>query len=339
LKTAKSLEAARRVLDSANSPAMVSTLAEAEYFAAGGYRDFIYGVGIASSKLDRVGAIERETGARVRVTLDTVEQADAVASWSAARGWALEALIEIDADGHRSGVAPFDAARLTSIAARLASGGAKLAGVLTHAGESYHLSGSDALIAAAAVEADAVRHAAAILRDAGHVCPIVSVGSTPTAMFAKQLDGITEMRAGVYMFGDLFQAGVGACGIGDISISVLAAVIGHQTAKGWTIVDAGWMAMSQDRSTARQAVDQGYGLVCDEQGQLLGDLILANANQEHGIIAQRPGTRSPAPHLSLGTRVRILPNHACATAAQHNGYYVLDDDGRIAGYWPRIRGW
>jgi D-serine deaminase-like pyridoxal phosphate-dependent protein len=195
------------------------------------------------------------------------------------------------------------------------------------------------LIAAAAAEADAARQAAAILRDAGHVCPIVSVGSTPTAMFAKQLHGITEMRAGVYMFGDLFQAGVGACSIGDIAISVLATVIGHQTAKGWTIVDAGWMAMSQDRSTARQAIDQGYGLVCDEQGQLLGDLILVNANQEHGIIAQRLGSQSPAPHLSLGARVRILPNHACATAAQHDGYHVLDHDGRIAGYWPRIRGW
>ena len=132
--------------------------------------------------------------------------------------------------------------------------------------------------------------AAAILRAAGYACPVVSVGSTPTFMSARSFDGLTEFRAGVCVFFDLFQAGVGVCGTDEIALSVLATVIGHQPEKGWTITDAGWMAMSRDRGTASQAVDQGYGVVCDLDGAPLGDLIVVGANQEHGIVAPRPGS-------------------------------------------------
>ena len=130
----------------------------------------------------------------------------------------------------------------------------------------------------------------------------------------RDLDGVTEVRAGVFMFFDLVMAGIGVCRIDDIALSVLATVIGHQQDKGWTIVDAGWMAMSRDRGTARLAVDQGYGLVCDLAGEPIPDLIMIDANQEHGILAARPGAQPSPPKLPVGARLRILPNHACATA-------------------------
>ncbi len=181
--------------------------------------------------------------------------------------------------------------------------------------------------------------AADALRAAGLPCPIVSVGSTPTARFARDLTGITEVRAGVYMLGDLFQAGVGSVAIEDIAVSVLATVIGHQRAKGWIIVDAGWMALSRDRGTARQAVDQGYGIVCDTAGRPYPGLIVADANQEHGIVALRKGAGGTLPDLAVGAQIRILPNHACATGAQHDRYHVLDGENRVTGVWPRINGW
>ena len=89
------------------------------------------------------------------------------------------------------------------------------------------------------------------LKDAGLPCPIVSTGSTPTAFSATDTTGITEIRAGVYLFFDLCQAGIGVCGLDDIALSVLTTVIGHQDDKGWAIVDAGWMALSQDREHGR----------------------------------------------------------------------------------------
>jgi D-serine deaminase-like pyridoxal phosphate-dependent protein len=116
-------------------------------------------------------------------------------------------------------------------------------------------------------------------------------------------------------------------------------VIGHQKDKGWTILDAGWMAMSRDRGTAGQPVDQGYGVVCDVDGRPLDDLVVIGANQEHGIVAPRNGRPDGTRHLPVGTRVRILPNHACSTAAQHGRYIVLGEGRQVAASWPRFRGW
>jgi len=338
LKTAKSLDVARIAMTSPEGPAMVSTLREAEYFAGGGVRDMIYGVGIAPGKLARVSAI-RSRGVDLAIILDSVEQADAVVAHVRAAGDAMPVLIEVDADGHRSGIAPSDAAALVDIGRRLTGGGAVLRGVLLHAGGSYSMNDPSALTAAAENERAAAVKAAESLRAAGLPCPVVSIGSTPTARYARNLDGVTEVRAGVFMIGDLFQAGVGSVAIDDIALTVLATVIGHQRAKGWIITDAGWMALSRDRGTARQQVDQGYGLVCDLAGRAYGDVIVADANQEHGIVAIRAGSSAALPDLPVGSRVRILPNHACATGAQHDRYHVLDARGAVGAVWPRINGW
>lgn len=338
LKTAKSLDVARIAMSSATGPATVSTLREAEYFAAGGVRDIIYAVGIAPAKLARVSAI-RATGADLAVILDSLEQADAVAAHAARSGDAIPALIEVDADGHRSGVAPTDTATLVAIGKRLVAGGAALRGVLLHAGDSYALNDPAAIAAAAETERVAAMTAANALRSAGLPCPVVSVGATPTARYARDLTGVTEVRAGVFMFGDLYQAGVSSVAMGDLVLSVLATIIGHQKAKGWIIADAGWMALSRDRSTAKQAVDQGYGVVCDLAGNPYQDLIVADANQEHGIIGLRKGSTARLPDLPIGSRIRILTNHACATGAQYDRYHVLDGEGGISAVWPRINGW
>jgi D-serine deaminase-like pyridoxal phosphate-dependent protein len=168
----------------------------------------------------------------------------------------------------------------------------------------------------------------------------VSVGSTPTAHNATDLTGVTEVRAGVFVFFDLVMAGIGICRTDDIALSVLATVIGHQREKGWILIDAGWMAMSQDRGTSKQRVDQGYGVVCDIVGNAYDDLIVADANQEHGIVTVRPGSNGVLPDLAIGDRVRILPNHACSTGAQHRSYHVVRGASELVeAEWPRFGGW
>jgi D-serine deaminase-like pyridoxal phosphate-dependent protein len=338
LKTPKSVDVAKRLLTEGNGPATVSTLREAEVFAAAGVRDLLYAVGVTPDKLDRVLAL-RATGCDLTVVLDSNAQAEAVAEASRRTGDAIPALIEIDCDGHRSGLAPDDP-QIVAIGRILHEGGATLRGVVTHAGESYGLVGADALAVCAEQERAAAVAAATALRAAGLPCPVVSVGSTPTAHCARDLTGVTEVRAGVYVFFDLVMAGVGVCTTDDIALSVLTTVIGHQRERGWIIVDAGWMALSRDRGTADQAVDQGYGLVCDIEGRVLGDVIVVSANQEHGVVALRPGAAGALPDLAVGAKLRILPNHACATGAQFDGYEVARAEaGAPLAHWPRFRGW
>lgn len=337
VKTSKSVDVVRRMVAAPQGPITVSTLLEADYFAGQGFRDILYAVCIAPNKLDHVARLQSQD-VRLTLILDNMATARMLAERAKSRGERFEVLVEIDTDGHRSGVRP-DAPELVDIGKYLARAGLTLKGVLTHAGSSYDCGSSDEIRAMAEQERAGAVHAAERLRAAGLPAPVVSVGSTPTALFARDLTGVTEVRAGVFVFFDLFMAGLNVCRVDDVALSVLATVIGHQKDKGWTILDAGWMAMSRDRGTAGQPVDQGYGVVCDLDGQPLDDLVVIGANQEHGIVAPRSGQPNAARHLPVGTRVRILPNHACSTAAQHGRYVVLGQDRQVAASWPRISGW
>jgi D-serine deaminase-like pyridoxal phosphate-dependent protein len=336
VKTHKCLEVARRV--GGDGPITVSTLLEADQFAARGVQDILYAVCIAPNKLDHVVGLQAR-GARMSIILDSVTVARVLSERLRHAPPGIGVLIEVDSDGHRSGVKP-ESAELIEIARVLEAGGVPVRGVLTHAGSSYDCPSLDAIRAMAEQERSAIVLAAERLRAAGFACPVVSLGSTPTALFAEHLDGVTELRAGVYVFFDLVMAGLGVCGLDEIALSVLATVIGHQRDKGWTLLDAGWMAMSRDRGTAGQALDRGYGLVCDVEGRPLQDYILVGANQEHGIMGRAAGARTAVDlELPVGTQVRILPNHACSTAAQYREYHVVGADGRIAERWGRFSGW
>ncbi len=342
IKTSKCLAVVQQQLALGAQGVTVSTLKEAQQCLAAGITDITYAVGIAPAKLPQVLALRRQ-GAQLTILTDNLASAAAVGSFCQAQGEAIPVLIEIDTDQHRSGVAP-DSDLLLDLGRALHASGC-LAGVLTHAGASYQCNTPAALAAIAEQERAGCVRAAERLRAAGLPCPVVSVGSTPTALSAARLDGVTEVRAGVYAFMDLVMANVGVCSADDIALSVLATVIGHQPDKGWALVDAGWMAMSRDRGTQAQACDYGYGQVCDLAGRVLPGWVMTGANQEHGIVgfdAAKPGAgAAPADvvqALPVGTRLRILPNHACATAAQFGGYHALLPNGTLAD-WPRWNHW
>jgi len=339
VKTSKCAEIVRRQLAAGARGITVSTLKEAERFAAEGIDDILYAVAIAPAKLDHAMRLARE-GVRFTVLVESVAGAAALARHGIERRHVHEVMIEIDTDGHRSGVRPDDTV-LNEIARALRTergGGARLAGVMTHAGSSYALDTPEALARMAEQERSGCVRAAGRLRAAGHPCERVSVGSTPTALSARALDGVTEVRAGVYVFFDLVMAGVGVCSRDEIALSVLCSVIGHREDAGWVITDGGWMAMSRDRGTQKQRRDFGYGAVCDLHGHPIEALAFDDANQEHGVLHWTgDGNVDLARRFPLGTQLRILPNHACSTAAQFDRYSVLLD-GKIRE-WPRFNGW
>ncbi len=329
MKTAKCIEVARMALDAGAKGITVSTLAEAEYFARAGLRDMIYAVGITPQKLDRVAALNA-AGADVAVITDDPEAARAIATHPAP----VRALVEVDSGEHRGGMASADA-RLLAIADAL---GPCLAGVMTHAGHSYAGRTVDEMAAIAETERAAIVAAAERLRNAGHTVGIVSMGSSPTARHARHLDGVTELRAGVYMFGDLFQAGIHTHGLDDIAVIVLASVIGRRVAEHRILVDAGGLALSKDRSTEAGPVDYGFGLLLAVDGtRAYGHATVVNAYQEHGVVALDPAR--PFPPLAIGDRVRIAPNHACMTAAAHDRYHVVDGGDEVVAVWDRVNGW
>lgn len=337
VKTSKCVEVARAQIAAGATGITVSTLKEATRFFDEGVTDILYAVGMVASKLPAALALRRR-GCDLKIITDSVASAQAIVAFGAEFGETFDVWIEIDTDGHRSGIRP-DEAALLDVARVLHEGGATLGGVMTHAGSSYDYDTPEALAAIAEQERAGCVLAATRLRDAGLPCPVVSVGSTPTALAATQLEGVTEVRAGVYVFFDLVMHNVGVCTTDELALSVLTTVIGHQADKGWAIVDAGWMAMSRDRGTQKQKRDFGYGQVCRIDGSVVPGYVLSGANQEHGILS-REGDPDPdiVTRFPIGTLLRVMPNHACATGAQFPEYHAIDPEHDLA-VWSRLHGW
>lgn len=326
MKTAKSVEVARLALAGQPGGITVSTLAEAEYFASHGLTDILYAVGITPAKLDQVARLNA-AGAQIMVITDE----PAMAARIGAMASPPRTLIEVDSGEGRGGVGPEDAV-LTQIATHL---GGAFTGVMTHAGHSYAGRSSAEMRVFAEAERSAIVRAAERLRAAGHAVSIVSMGSSPTARHAETLAGITEIRAGVYMFGDLFQAEIGTHALEDIAVTVLTSVIGRRP--GRLLVDAGGLALSKDRSTETAPQDYGFGLVLDTAGaQSFGRTIVRRAYQEHGVIECLP--EHPI-DLPVGGLLRIAPNHTCMTVAAHDRYYVVEGGDEVVAMWTRVNGW
>ena len=329
LKTAKSAEVARLATAGQAGGITVSTLAEAEYFAARGFRNILYAVGIVPAKLDRAAAL-RAQGVDLLLVTDDAVTAAAIAAHPAG----LRALVEVDCGEHRGGMTVEDTT-LTTVGHTL---GDACAGVMTHAGHSYSCPTIAAMADLAEHERIVAVRAAERLRGIGLAAGIVSVGSTPTALHARHLDGVTETRPGVYMFQDLFQTQIGSGDRDDIAVTVLTSVTGRRPAEGKIVVDAGGLALSKDRSTAAAPRDYGFGLALDMLGRPLAeDAIVERANQEHGIIGALSGL--DLKRFPVGTRLRIAPNHVCMMAAMYDRYHVVDGDDRVVGIWDRVNGW
>lgn len=337
LKTAKSVEIGRMAVEGHDGRITVSTLAEARYFADGGFKDILYGVGIVPSKLAAITALRRR-GINLRCVTDNFSVARAIAD-AARDGDSFSVLIEVDSGGGRAGLPYPELPGLLDIARVLhAAPGVELAGVMTHAGHSYHQSTPDGIAKVAEQERQAIVGSAEKLRAAGIPCPIVSGGSTPTATHSRDFTGITEMRPGVYVFNDLDQEYIGSCAPSDLALSVLASVIGHYPHRNQVLIDAGALALSKDISAQEFKPQVGYGTIVDAPAE---DMAVIECSQEHGFV----GAKEPIPYgnLPVGSRVRILPNHACITAAAYDRYYVVDgelDGGRsVVGVYDRINGW
>ncbi|MDG4895608.1 alanine racemase [Mesorhizobium sp. WSM4976] len=340
MKTAKSIEVARVAIAGNFGGVMVSTLKEAEYFASHGISDITYGVTVLPDKLARIAELVKR-GIKVSVILDQIGLVREVNRQALELGVVVDVLIELDSGEKRAGVLSGSEELLDIGRALTELPGTRLEGVLTHAGHSYHSRSIEDIRKVAEEERVVAVSAAEQLRAIGLAVPVVSVGSTPTATHGVNFAGVTEVRCGVYMFGDVMQSEIYSCGREDISLSVLATVIGHRPQFNTALVDAGALALSKDRSTAASglAEDIGFGMVMDINCQeRISGVTVGHVYQEHGLLV----SQGPFPYeaLPVGSKVRILPNHACMTAAMFDRYHAVagNHDGDVVE-WPRINGW
>ncbi|HEX8423099.1 MAG TPA: alanine racemase [Pyrinomonadaceae bacterium] len=334
IKTHKCVQIARLQTTAGSSALTVSTLAEASWFAARGFTDITYAVPIEPGKFAAAIELARECERLALLTddLDTVTQLGAAARASNVR---LDLFLKVDCGYHRCGVEPhtkeaFEIPRRIQDASHL-----RFAGILTHAGHSYHSRNPDELQLIARHERDVMVEFAAALARENIPVPVVSIGSTPTISTVEHLEGIDEVRPGNYIFFDAFQATLGSCRFDDCALTVLSVVVHRDASRRKVVIDAGAVALSKDRGAVEFDETCGYGRVLDLEGHDL-NLRVASLSQEHGMIEVADDTLFE--NLKVGTRLRVLANHSCLTAAQHPHYNVFED-GRVVDRWQIQRGW
>lgn len=325
VKTHKTAEIGRLQHGGDRGPITVSTLAEAEFFADRGFRDITYAFPMAPEKLGRAAALAARIE-RLNVLIDNAVALDAIEDFYRAENAGFDVFLKIDCGTHRAGVDP-DAAGSVQLAARIAASPAvRFRGLLTHAGHSYNARNVDEILTVARQESDAVSR----FRDriGGEV--IRSIGSTPTASVVERFENVDEVRPGNYVFYDAYQSTIGSCRLEDVAVSVLTTVVGSYPERKAMVVDAGALAMSKDSGPDHVDPKCGYGLVCDVELKPLPARLIG-LSQEHGkIVVDEP--------LPVGTKLRIIPNHSCLTAALFERYHVLEG-GRVIDEWQPCRGW
>jgi len=331
VKTHKTVEIGRMQHGGTAGPITVSTLAEAEHFARDGYRDITYAVPLApaADKLERVAALGVRLD-RLSVLVDSERTLHALEEFSTARGVTFDVFLKVDCGYHRAGVDPDspDSVRLALALGR--SEAIRFQGLLTHAGHSYNARDVEEIRRIAAEESGCLTRFRALLAAEGLGDARRSIGSTPTAAVVERFSECDEVRPGNYIFYDAFQATIGSCRLEDVAVSVLTTVVGSYPERDSLIVDAGALGLSKDVGPEHIVRSFGYGLVCDVDLRPLPMRIVA-LSQEHGKIVSEA-------HVPVGTKLRILPNHSCLTAAMYEVYQIVDR-GKVVDQWKPVRGW
>jgi len=334
VKTHKCAEVARLQTEHSGAALTVSTLAEARFFAERGFTDLTYAVPVEPGKFAAACDLARR-GVGLALITDDPEIPEPLDAAARRAGVVLDVFLKVDCGYHRCGVEP-DTPEATDIPRKIADArNLRFAGILTHAGHSYHALTRDELLRVARRERGVMTEFAEKLRGDGIEVPTVSVGSTPTMSVVDHLDGVDEARPGNYIFYDAFQATLGSCAFGDCALTVLASVVHRDRARRKVVIDAGAIALSKDRGAAELDPASGYGRVLDLEGGDTG-LRVASVSQEHGVVQIEDDGLFD--RLRVGSRVRVLANHSCLTAAQHPFYNVLEGE-EIVDKWEIQRGW
>jgi len=298
----------------------VAKLGEAEVMQAGGVDDILVAFPLqGASKMERL--LHLAERANVRVSLDSRKVAQDLSDAGQARGIKIGVYVEVDVGLGRVGTTHHEGAR-DVVHDIIELPGIEFLGIMTHAGHVHGAKTVDQVRQIGQEEGEWMVETADLIRADGIEVREVSVGSTPTARFAAQVKGVTEIRPGTYVLYDTTQVLKFACGWEDCAQTILATVVVRHPER--LIFDCGSKTLSSDG-----APNGLYGTV-----KGFPHLEIWRLNEEHATV--RIAGEGPLP--DIGDKVEIIPNHACAVMNLHDSFIAVSNDEVIGEFQIQARG-
>jgi D-serine deaminase-like pyridoxal phosphate-dependent protein len=315
-KTHKVPELAHQQMTSGAVGITVAKLGEAEVMIEAGISDLLIAYPIVGEqKTKRLAALAER--ARLAVSLDSTEAAQAISEQAQERGVKIGVLVEIDVGFRRCGVENEQAA--LALARRILDlPGLEFRGLMFFPGNFVLPLPQQAELREQA-NARLARMLEAFER-ASIPVPIISGGSTPTAYSGHLFRGVNEIRPGIYIFNDRNMAGLGVAAVEDCALAVAVTVVSTGVA-GRAIIDGGSKTFSSDRYLAGDG--RGFGLVKEDP-----EAELEVMTEEHGHLNISRSSR----RYRIGERLTIIPNHVCSAVNMHDEVYGVRGE-RVEAVW------
>ena len=332
-KAHKTVEIAQLQLEHGAVGLTVSKISEGDALRPSLVRDILVAYPIVGSK-----AVDlRDLSALLHRASTVVDSEDGVRALSecfAAVGAELDVLLKVDVGLNRCGVEPCSEKAFALVDLVCELPGLTFAGILTHAGQVYGVSSPEDVTRIGREEGQVMVDFARELAARGTPAEAVSVGSTPTVRHSAQIDGVTEIRPGNYVFYDAMQIGLGSAELAQCSLSVLATVV-SRPAPQRAILDSGSKTLALDKGAHGTEIVKGFGIICDplDTAQPMPELTLARLSEEHGVVTSGEEIR-----LKVGQKVRIVPNHACTVVNLADMLHVTEGEKVVDEWQVAARG-
>jgi D-serine deaminase-like pyridoxal phosphate-dependent protein len=288
----------------------VAKIAEAEIMHAGGMADiFVCYPLVDRNRIERLGQLAHRC--QVSTIVESSEQARQLGRGARSAKIELDVLIDVDTGLGRVGVPMDDALERLADHVRHERG-LRLRGICTHEGFVYRIPDRKE-------RASLVRERLSDFVCAGERvgADVISAGATPALFESMRVAGVTEVRPGNYIYNDAMQIALGAATLDDCAFTLVTTVVSVRPTERRAIIDAGSKALSADTGVHGLDLLPGYGVVVGRP-----DLRLTALSEEHGWLSVDPSGAGVRP----GDRLRIVPNHACASAANFDLAYLCDGE-------------
>jgi D-serine deaminase-like pyridoxal phosphate-dependent protein len=318
VKTHKIPAIAHRQLAAGACGIVCAKVAEAEVFVDAGCDDVVIAYPVfGAEKWRRLAALAER--AHIGVNADSLEAVEGIAAAARAGDTTLDVYVDVDTGMHRGGIAydaPDELSQLCAAVERLK--GVTLAGVTTHRQLNYADVGDRTGDQAGRDEGDRLVDVAESLRRQGHTIREVAAGGSISGRGVVAAPGVTELRAGTYVFNDLMQLAEGSAGEADLALTVLCTVVSTRRPGGAT-VDGG----SKTFTSERGAID-GHARALDRE------IVLDRLSEEHGLAVVGSGET-----VALGEQIRFVPTHACTAVNLADELVGIRGD-TIETVWPVV---